>query len=208
MTKISVGIIDDHQAIAAGISSELLASGKFEVLFTVLENSKIIETLQNQQPDVLLMDIVMPGSTGTDSFKEVLRLFPLQKIIAYTALNSPVMIELLLKTGVKGYVNKNQDLTAIKNAIEEVFYERLYLPSEYDFIRKKLKYSPVPEEISKRELEILTLIAQEKKTSDIADLLSISVNTVETHRKHLFEKFQVSNLAGLIKVGFERGYLH
>ena len=94
------------------------------------------------------------------------------------------------------------------NLIEDVFYNRLYLPAEYDFIRKKIKYSQVPEEISKRETEILNLIAQEKTSSEIAGLLNISVNTVETHRKHLFEKFQVSNLAGLIKAGFERGYLH
>ncbi|MBL7932439.1 MAG: response regulator transcription factor [Bacteroidia bacterium] len=208
MSKISVGIIDDHQAIAKGLSLELNASGKFEVLFTVLENSEIIDALRTHAPDVLLMDVVMPGSMGTDNFKEVLRAFPNQKIIAYTALNSPVMIELLFKSGVKGYVNKNQDMGDVKLALEEVFYDRLYLPAEYDFIRKKIKYSQVPDELSKREIEILNLIAQEKTTPEIAGLLNISVNTIETHRKHLFEKLEVSNLAGLIKAGFERGYLH
>lgn len=208
MSKISVGIIDDHQAIAMGLNSGLLSSGKFEVLFSVHENSKIMGALKDHRPEVLVMDIVMPGSSGTDNFKEVLKAFPAQKIIAYSALNSPVMIELLFKNGVKGYVNKGQSLEDLKQAIEDVFYDRLYLPAEYDFIRKKIKYSRVAEDLSKREIEILNLIAQEKKTPEIAGLLNISVNTVETHRKHLFEKLQVSNLAGLIKVGFERGYLH
>ena len=207
MTKIKVGIVDDHQAIARGVSSELNATGDYEVLFIVSEKTKITEALALHLPDVLLMDVVMPGSSGIDTFKEVLAAFPSLKIIAYTALNSPMMIELLLRTGVKGYVCKNQDLSDLKIAIPDVYYERMSLPEEYKFILRKIKNQEGPEELSKREIEILILIAAEKKTSEIAESLHISVNTVETHRRHLFEKLQVSNLAGLIKAGFDLGYL-
>ncbi len=207
MTKIKVGIVDDHQAIARGVSSELNATGDYEVLFIVSEKTKITEALALHLPDVLLMDVVMPGSSGIDTFKEVLAAFPSLKIIAYTALNSPMMIELLLRTGVKGFVCKNQDLSDLKTAIPDVYYERMSLPEEYKFILRKIKNQEGPEELSKREIEILILIAAEKKTSEIAESLHISVNTVETHRRHLFEKLQVSNLAGLIKAGFDLGYL-
>ncbi len=207
MTKIKVGIVDDHQAIARGVSSELNTTGDYEVVFIVSEKTKITEALALHLPDVLLMDVVMPGSTGIDTFKEVLAAFPSLKIIAYTALNSPMMIELLLRTGVKGYVCKNQGLDDLKMAIPDVYYERISLPEEYKFILRKIKNQEGPEELSKREIEILILIAAEKKTSEIAESLHISVNTVETHRRHLFEKLQVSNLAGLIKAGFDLGYL-
>ncbi len=207
MTKVSVGLVDDHQIITAGISGSLSASGQFEVLFTVHDNSGILDALAKAEPDVLLMDVVMPGSIGVDNFKEVLKHYPHQKILAFTALNSPAIIEMLFKQGVKGYVNKNQSLDELKTALFDVFYGRLHLPKDYEFIRRKLNNGKELEELSKREIEILQLIVKEKKTSDIANLLQISVNTVETHRKHLFEKLGVTNLAGLVKVGFERGYL-
>jgi DNA-binding NarL/FixJ family response regulator len=207
MSKTKIGIIDDHQAIGQGLASELQKTGEFEVLFTVSEKEQILVTLTTQQPDVLLMDVVMPGTLGIETFKEVLATFPGSKIIAYTALNSPVMIELLLRTGVMGYVSKQHDFNNLREAISDVMYDRIYLPEDYRFILKKIKNKEGPEELSKREIEILTLIAEEKKTNDIAELLGISVNTVETHRRHLFDKLNVSNLAGLIKTGFDLGYL-
>lgn len=207
MTKIKVGIVDDHQAIARGVSSELEKTGDCEILFIVTEKTKIAETLSQHKPDVLIMDVVMPGSTGIETFKDTLNTDPSLKIIAYTALNSPMIIEMLLRSGVKGYVNKNMALEELIKALADVYYDRIYLPEEYKFILKKIKNQEGPEELSKREIEILTLIAAEKKTPEIADLLQISVNTVETHRRHLFEKLEVTNLAGLIKAGFDLGYI-
>ena len=207
MNKIKVGIVDDHQVIAQGISSEIIKGGDFEVLFIVSEKTKVVDALLTQLPDVLIMDVVMPGSISIETFKEVLTIHPHLKIIAYTTLNSPMIIELLLRTGVKGYVSKNQPLNELLEALSDVYYERTYLPEDYKFILKKIKNQGGPEELSKREIEILVLISEQKKTPEIAALLQISVNTVETHRKHLFDKLEVSNLAGLIKAGFDLGYL-
>lgn len=207
MNKIKIGIVDDHQAVAQGISTVLSATGKYEILFIITEKTELLQKLHNQLPDALVMDVVMPGSLGIESFKEVLSIFPALKIIAYTALNSPLMIEMLLKAGVKGYVGKSQPLNELSEALLDICYDRISLPEDYRYILKKIKGGNASEELSKREIEILALIASEKKTSDIAELLQISVNTVETHRKHLFDKLKVSNLAGLIKAGFDLGYL-
>ena len=208
MHNITVGIIDDHNAVAQGVSLELKERGKCTVIFIVTEKTKILDALAEQMPDVLIMDVVMPGTLSIDSFKEVLKVFPQQKIVAYTALNSPMLVELLFKAGVKGYVNKNQSLDDLLRSVLTVHDGALYLPEDYEFIRHKLNETNSSAELSKREIEILTLIAQEKKTSEIADLLFISVSTVESHRKNLFEKLQVTNLAGLIKAGISLGYLH
>lgn len=207
MGKINIGIIDDHQAIAQGVAFELRKNPDFEIQFIVYEKTQIIDAIRLHMPEVLVMDVVMPGSSGIDSFKEVLQLFPKMKIIAYTALNSPMMIEMMLRFGVKGYLNKNQALGELNDAVLNVFYDRMHLPEDYQFILKKLKGQQQSEEISKREIEILELIAQEKKSNEIAELLQISLNTVETHRRHLFEKLQVSNLAGLIKAAMDQGYI-
>lgn len=207
MSKIRIGIVDDHQAIAQGIAFELGKNTDFEIAFTVFEKSEIIPTLKNNLPNMLIMDVVMPGSTGIESFKEVITNFPQLKVIAYTALNSPMMIEMLLRTGVKGYINKNQPLTDLSEAVFNVYYERIHLPEAYQFILNKLKSNSQNESLSKREIEILELIVAEKKSPEIAELLNISLNTVETHRRHLFEKLNVSNLAGLIKAGINQGYI-
>lgn len=207
MNKISVGIIDDHHAVAQGVSFELKKGDDHDVLFVVTEKDKILEALQMQTPDVLIMDVVMPGSMSADMFKEVLKTFPGIKILAYTALNSPAMIELLLKSGVMGYAGKSQPLQDLKEAIKTIFEGSIYLPEEYEFIRKKITSRSTAPELSKREIEILMLIAQEKTTFEIAEQLFITVSTVETHRKNLFQKLNVTNLAGLIKAGINLGYI-
>jgi DNA-binding NarL/FixJ family response regulator len=207
MNTIKIGLVDDHHAIALGVSSELSKTNGYEVLFVVSERNDIQHALSIHSPDILIMDVVMPGTISIDHFKDVLSNYQHQKIIAYTALNSPVIIELLFRVGVKGYVNKNQPLNDLVTAIQQVQNNKLYLPEEYSYLLKKIKSNEVPEQLSEREIEILRLITKEKKTPEIAELLHISVNTVETHRKHLFDKLHVSNLAGLIKAGFEMGYI-
>lgn len=207
MSKIKIGIVDDHQAVAQGLSSELTQTGQHEVLFILSKQTEVLNALRAGLPDVLIMDVVMPGSLGIDMFKEVLTAYPSLNVMAYTALNSPMMVEQLIRAGAKGYVSKNQPLSELADAISDVYYDRIYLPDDYHFIHRKIKNSAGPEELSKREVEILRLIAGEKKTPEIAELLCISVNTVETHRRHLFDKLQVSNLAGLIKAGVDLGYI-
>lgn len=207
MSKINIGIVDDHQAIAQGLAFELAKNPNHQILFTIFEKTEIIQALHKNQPDILIMDVVMPGNTSVENFKEVLQVFPQLKIIAYTALNSPMMIEMMLRMGVKGYLNKNQALNEINEAVADVYYGRIHVPLEYQFILRKLKGKEQIEELSKREIEILKLITAEKKTNEIAELLEISINTVETHRKHLFEKLNVTNLAGLIKAAMDQGYI-
>jgi DNA-binding NarL/FixJ family response regulator len=207
MKKIKLGIIDDHPAIGYGLVSELGKHREYKVLFSVSEKKVILKQLSVTLPDVLIMDILMPDTTGIEAFKEVLREFPDLRIIAYTSLNSPLIVELLLKAGVKGYLNKNHSFDELKEAISEVYNDEIYLPEDYKFILKKFRTDPLSVELSKREIEVLTLIAQEKKTSEIASLLNISVNTVETHRKNLFQKLNVTNLAGLIKCAIHLGYV-
>jgi DNA-binding NarL/FixJ family response regulator len=206
MNKISIGIVDDHPAIGRGIAAELKAIGHYDILFTLSDKNLILENLRKNLPDVFIMDVVMPGSSGIDTFKEALQVFPEVKILAYTGLNSPLLVELLMKSGVKGYVNKEDSIDELNHAIMSVYKDKIYLPANYHYLLKKYHSSNTSAELSKREIEILVLIVDGKKTSDIAEALFISVNTVETHRKNIFQKLNVTNIAELIKEAINLGY--
>jgi DNA-binding NarL/FixJ family response regulator len=206
MNKISIGIVDDHPAIGKGIAVELKAMGHYDILFILSDKNLILENLQKNLPDIFIMDVVMPGSSGIDTFKEVLQVFPKVKILAYTGLNSPLLVELLIKSGVKGYVNKENSIDELNHAILSVYENNIYLPANYQYLLKKYHSSNTNAELSKREIEILVLIADGKKTSNIAEVLFISVNTVETHRKNIFQKLNVTNIAELIKEAINLGY--
>lgn len=199
--------MDDHHVVSAGLASEL-SKADCEVQFCISEKAKIMKHLGEGLPDVLVMDVVMPGAVSIEAFREVLQAYPNAKIVAYTALNSPAIVELLIRSGVKGYVNKNQALSDVLLAVHKVHEDEYYVPEEYEFILKKLDGLNQTTELSKREIEVLRLIAQEKTSTEISDKLFISVNTVETHRKNLFHKLNVTNLAGLIREGIHLGYLH
>jgi DNA-binding NarL/FixJ family response regulator len=207
MKIINLSIIDDHPAIAKGLASELSAIGNYNILFTVSEKEQLIPNLQTHIPDILLMDVVMPNTNGIEAFNEVLNYFPEVKLIAYTGLNNPILVKLLLSAGVKAYVNKESPLSELIKAITVVYDGGIYLPEAYDSILAKYQKENEHSELSKREVEILILIAEGKKTSEIAEQLYISINTVETHRKNIFQKLQVSNAAELIKVAIGLGYV-
>ncbi len=207
MTQISLGIIDDHPAIASGLAAELQATGLYSVLFNITEKDLLLSQLNRGFPDVLLMDIVMPGANGIEVFKAVLKVYPAIKILAYSGLSSPLLIDLLIKSGVKGYVNKASKIEELKFALSAVVQGKIYLPEPYRYLLKKDMREEANDEISSRELEVLKLISEGKKTHEIAEQLFISVNTVESHRKHLFQKLNVTNIAALIMEAINMGYV-
>jgi DNA-binding NarL/FixJ family response regulator len=139
-------------------------------------------------------------------YEHVQKNFPDVKMISFTSLSSPILVENLLATGVKGYVNKNQDIEDLILAIEHVYDGNLYLPDDYRFLIKKFHVLK-KNSLTPREIEIVQLISKEYTTSDIASQYGISINTVENHRKNIFAKMNVRNVAGLVREASKLGYL-
>lgn len=199
--------MDDHTIVGQGLSLEFQKKPAYHVIFVASDEPELFSMLTQEVPDVLILDVVTDSSVGIDTFKKVLGKYPQAKIIAYTSLTSIVLVDMLLRCGVLGFVNKKMPFSELEKAIETVKENTIYLPEEYGTVKRSLKKERTVFELSKRETEVLQLLAAGKKTLEIAELLFISESTVETHRSNLFRKLNATNLATLIKIATELGYL-
>jgi DNA-binding NarL/FixJ family response regulator len=117
------------------------------------------------------------------------------------------LVENLLAMGVKGYVNKNQDIEELLEAIKKVWNGDVYLPDDYSFLAKQNR-TGVAIALTTKELTIMQLIIREFTTVDIAKELQLSVNTIENHRKNIFNKLDVSNVAGMVREASKLGHVN
>ena len=210
---IRVYIADDHQVLLDGLKTLLTSFEDIEVVGAGHNGKEAIEFLQSNSVDVILMDINMPEMNGIDACKIISKEHPEVRIIALSMYNKASFIQQMLKSGAAGYILKNTGQEELVEAIRTVMQGEQYLGKTVSRTlmtsmmgKKKDSQSYIPE-LTRREKEILELIAQEYTTQEISDELHISLNTVETHRKNLLSKCGVRNSVGLVKVAYERGLL-
>lgn len=207
MNNIKIGILDDHPIVASGLSDFFARKKKqFSVAFTAYNRAEVLIELEKRPVDVLIVDIVMPDVNGLDLFTEVLKQHKGIKIIAYSTLKSTVLVENLLSIGVRGYVNKNQELEELVTAIKDVHYDLISVPAKYKFLTSRF-HEPEKKLLTKREIEILKLIAAEETTQEIATKLGVSPKTVENQKLSLFKKLEVKNSVGLVLTATKLGYI-
>ena len=211
--KIRVYIADDHQVLLDGLRTLLSSFEDLEVVGVGHNGLEAIQFLRSEAVDVMLLDINMPQMNGIETCKIIQRDFPNVKVIALSMYNKASFIQQMLKNGAMGYVLKNTGQEDLVQAIRTVHKGEQYLgPNASKTLmasvlgQKKKNRSYIPE-LTRREKEILDLIAKEYTTQEIGTELHISLNTVETHRKNLLSKCGVRNSVGLIKVAYERGLL-
>ena len=208
---IHVFIIDDHQMVIDGLELLLQHNKSIKVVGTATSGEEGIKTLPKVNPDVLLLDINMPGINGIDTCKALLKEFPNLKVVAISMHKESSLIKMMLSNGAKGYVLKNAGQEEVIKAIETVYNGKMYLDQTVNDIvvnsvvsNSKKKQSPFPS-ISRREKEVLQLILDEHTTQEIADKLFISFGTVETHRRNMLIKLGAKNTAGLVRIALEYG---
>ncbi len=208
---IHVFIIDDHKMVIDGLELLLQNNKTIKVVGTATSGEEGIKTLPKINPDVLLLDINMPGINGIDTCKEILKILPDLKIVAISMHKESSLIKMMLSNGAKGYVLKNAGQDEVITAIETVYSGKMYLDATVNDIvvnsvanNSKKKQSPFPS-ISRREKEVLQLILDEHTTQEIADKLFISFGTVETHRRNMLIKLGAKNTAGLVRIALEYG---
>lgn len=216
MDKIKITIIDDHEFLIAGLVTLLKPYRHIQVVTTCTDVEDLEKSLNAQFPDVLLMDLLMPGKSGKDLVEYLLMLRPGLKILVLTSMDSPAMMSTMMRKGCRGYVLKDTKPSELVYAIERVHDNEEYIePSIKEQLvqhairyKSKLKTSP-PQgmELSNREREILKLIAEEYTTKEISEKLFISYRTAESHRYNLIQKLDVKNTVGLIKAAIRLGLL-
>ncbi len=207
MEMINIAIADDHQLFREGLSFILSSNNKYKILFEAENGQDLLQKIGVMgQPDVILMDLKMPIMDGIEATEKVKALYPEVKIIVLTMHHEENVILHLLDLGANGYLLKNSSSQEVAGAIEQVMKKDYYF-TEYitsvmiKGIRKQVKPATIPSDdfqLTKREMEVLTLICSELTNSEIAVQLHISDRTVESHRKSLLEKLNAKNTAGLV----------
>lgn len=206
---ITLGIIDDHSLILHGLQFMLNEQDTCQISFMVHTAQDLKTKLATSIPDVLLMDIELSDDNGPDLCKEILNLYPSIKIIALTNHDETIWVRKMLRSGASGYLLKGTDRATLLKAIEEVYSGSQYLDPQVEraIFNQTIggKKNSFQEKLTRRETEILGLIANEYTNQEIADKLFISIRTVETHRSTINQKLDIKNMAGLVKEAMLRG---
>jgi DNA-binding NarL/FixJ family response regulator len=193
-----VFIVDDHYMVIEGIRSLLQNEASVEWVGHASNASSCLAFLQQQLPEVILMDINLPDKNGIDLCKEVRQLYPSVFVIGLSTFNQQSFIQKMMENGASGYVLKNATQEELMEAIKTVANGKTYLSDEAALSLRKNISGETPV-LTRREKEVLELIADGMTNNEIAAKLFISVTTVDTHRKNLLAKFDARNFASLIK---------
>jgi len=197
---IRVFLVDDHYMVIEGIRSLLQNEKDIELMGHASNAASCLAFLKQQQPDIILMDINLPDKSGIDLCKEVKDTYPAVLILGLSTFNQQSFIEKMIQNGASGYVLKNATQQELMDAILTVIKGKQYLSFDAALtLRKPDKESNIPV-ITRREKEILELIADGLTNIEIGKKLFISASTVDTHRKNLLYKFEAKNTASLIRI--------
>jgi DNA-binding NarL/FixJ family response regulator len=205
---LKVLIVDDHQMFIDGLKTILNRIKTVKVVAEANNGEQALGVLKNNQIDIMITDIGMPGMSGTELTKNVKELYPYIKILVLTMHNEREIIHEIIMSEAEGYVLKNAGRQELVNAIEKISDNGTYYSNEVlsiiaeNYIYKE-KIKEKTEELTEREIEILKLVCQENTTAEIAEKLFISPLTVETHRKNILRKTKVKTIVGLIKFAIE-----
>ncbi len=208
---IHVLIAEDHLMVRAGIRALLEKAGDIHVVGEASNGQEAVELVEKHNPDVLIMDIMMPRLNGIQAAENIRKLKLSTRILLLSMYSDEGLIYQALQSGVKGYVLKSSVGDELLWAVRAVASGKTYLSSQVSEIMVEnavnphahgQKHDPLSN-ISPREKEILQLIAEEHTSSEIAKLLFISEKTVEKHRTSLMEKLNVRNLAGLVRLAIK-----
>lgn len=208
MQQYSVILADDHKIVLDGLCDIIDAVPELHVIGRAQSGRMMLSLLEVRQPDLVVMDLNMPGKDGLEMLSEIKIRFPAVKILVLTMYNSPEIVRRVLSLGANGYLFKDHGRDELLFAIREVLAGR-------HFVSKQIKSQPVetsghfsddfPAKIAltERELEILRLIAQSYTNKEIGDKLFISEFTVATHRRNLKRKLQADTTADLIRFVYD-----
>jgi DNA-binding NarL/FixJ family response regulator len=206
---IKVLIADDHEIVVEGIQSLLENESDIEIVGQASNGLEVIPILENHHIDVAILDINMPKMNGVKLTQLMSKDFPLVKILILTMHNEIGFIKRILEAGAHGYILKNKGKEELVNAIHSLHRDNEYLGEEVTkTLVQGIKNSNIQGEIrlTKREVEVLYLIADGKTSPEMSIILHIAKSTVESHRRNLLEKTGVKNSKGLVKFAIENGY--
>jgi len=211
LKTIQVVLADDHALVRAGIRALLERIDKVEVVGEAGDGQQALELIEKFEPDVVLLDLTMPGLSGFEVLKETSEKFPNVNMIVLSVHDSEEYAFHALRSGAVGYLPKSAASTELEEAIGRVLSGEKYL-SPSIAPEASLEFAKTvpetPAELTPRQMEVLTLIAHGSSTREVAHSLNISVKTVETHRAQLMERLNIHDVAGLVRYAIKKGLVN
>ena len=211
--KIRVLIVDDHAILREGVRALLQLQADLEVVGEASNGTEAIEAVGRLDPDVVLMDIAMPGLGGIEAAIELKKQGRRAKILILSQYEDREYVRRLLKAGVSGYVLKKSAGAELANAIRAVHRGGLVLDPEVARTAMEEANPASPgasdpyEALTDREKQVLKLVAEGKSNKEVAEVLGISVKTAMSHREHVMEKLGVHNRTELVRFAIKRGVI-
>ena len=203
---VKVFIVDDYYMVIEGIRSLLQNDPHIECIGHATNARSCMAFLQRLQPDLILMDINLPDKKGIDLCLEVKTKYPAIQILGLSMFDQRSYIEKMIENGASGYLLKNAGKEELLKGIDAAMNHKTYLSHDAALSLRSNNSEDLPV-LTRREKEILELIAQGLTNQDIADKLFISYTTVDSHRKSLLHKFGAKNVAVLINLAGKNGFL-
>jgi DNA-binding NarL/FixJ family response regulator len=215
MQKIKVLIVDDHTLVRDGIRALLALVADVKVVGEAANGKEALEKVKKLAPDVVLMDLAMPIMSGLESTRRIRKRFPGTKVLALTQYEDREYIVPTIEAGARGFVSKTAAFSELASAIQAVYQGGSFLsPIAAAAVVEECQQKVSAEgetdsyqNLTDREREMLKLVAEGYTAREIADMLVISLRTVETHKTNLMKKLNIRNKADLIRFAIRKGII-
>jgi DNA-binding NarL/FixJ family response regulator len=209
-TPITIVLGDDHNIVLKGLRALLESQPGFSVIGEATDGLEVSSLVERLKPDVLVVDLMMPGLSGFDVARRVVKRVPKTRVIILSMYSSEPHVVEALQSGAMAYVVKDASPEELANAIREVFAGRRYLSAPYSnelidtYLKRPGGVDPY-DTLTPREREVLHLVAEGLTSGEIAGKLFISPRTAESHRANLMRKLGLRSRTDLVRFAFQRG---
>lgn len=201
---VSIALCDDHQIVRKGIRQILEEKRDLKVIAEVSSGEELLKKLRGEKPQMVILDIGLPGRSGLEILKQLHLLYPQVKTLVLSMYPEDQYAIRAIKAGASGYLHKDSPPDVLYEAIYTIAKGNRYVSPAianllFNEITSKQKIFPLHKTLSDREFEVALLLGQGRKTGEIAQSLSLSVKTVSTYKTRIMEKLDIQNVAGLIQ---------
>lgn len=200
----TVAIVDDHSVVRIGIKYVLMTDTDFKFVGEADDGAEAVSLVEKVHPDILLLDVRMPGTGGIAALKSVREKFPDQKVVMLTMSDAEEDVYQALTLGARGYVIKDNSPVNIIGALKKVMAGELAVS---DAVRSAYEARKSERGLTGREKEILVLVSKGCSNAEIGDILHLSPNTVKNHLKNLFDALGAADRAEAVAIGIRRGLI-
>jgi DNA-binding NarL/FixJ family response regulator len=209
--KLRAVIIEDQSAICDMLAELISKHGRYAVVGQAADGKSGIEIALNLRPDLLVLDVMMPGLSGIEVLRRINRALPATKVLIFSGKKEPHIIRSLVQEGIHGFVHKTDPLSEFRRAVDSLANGQPWFSENFDRTVREALATPANhadsmlDQLTPREREIAVLITRSHSSKEVAGQLQISIKTAENHRANLMRKLGVRDVAGLVRFVIRQG---